>query len=239
MAEFALLNASRRKEDARRNFDRELEADLTNFEVRDGELPPAFDPDGDGRPARRFDAVVLTGSPASVNDDEPWIREVESWIDDALAAGMPALGICFGHQLLADVLGGSVESMGEYEIGYHMIRHDGGLLFEGVDEWFVAFTAHSDEVVDPPPGATELAANNFSTHAFRRGRAFGVQFHPEFDRRTAETVFEYKDVDEATAERVLGQVADGDHATTADAESIFGNFEAYVERVPARAAATA
>lgn len=219
---FSLLNASHEKEPASRNFRRELGVDLTIFDVRGGELPEM----------ERFDAAVITGSPASVCENAPWLDALEAWVTEAIDHGMPILGVCFGHQVLADVLGGNVEHMGEFEIGYHMIRHDpDARLFAGIDEWFTAFTAHSDEVITLPPGAKPIAENNFSIHAFRMDRVFAVQFHPEFDMETAEMVLEYKDVSETQIEHVLAETTHENYNTARDAKQLFENFCEYVHEV--------
>jgi GMP synthase (glutamine-hydrolysing) len=228
---FALLNASHDKEPAGRNFRRELDVEFTEFDVRSGEIPTD----------EAFDAALITGSPASVYADEPWIADVEEWLEGAIADGLPVLGVCFGQQVLADVLGGEVEHMGEYELGYHMIRHDpDSWLFEGVDEWFAAFTAHSDEVVELPPGAEVIAENNFSVHGFRKGHVFGVQFHPAFDMETAETVLEYKDVPEKQIEHVVDEITHDNYSSAREATQLFENFCEYVREVRAeRDSATA
>jgi GMP synthase-like glutamine amidotransferase len=67
--------------------------------VVDGEFPASVS---------SYDAYVLTGSPASVNDNEPWIARLEQFLQDAFAANLPMVGLCFGHQMLAKVLGGVV-----------------------------------------------------------------------------------------------------------------------------------
>ncbi|MFB6170626.1 MAG: type 1 glutamine amidotransferase [Haloarculaceae archaeon] len=223
--EFALLDASFADDDAYRNFSREFDADVVRYRVREEELPPV----PDGAADWRHDGVVVSGSAASVYWDREWIQSLESWVEAAAAAEVPVLGVCFGHQLLADALGGWVESMGEYELGYHMVHHDGECrLFEGVDEWFVTFTAHSDEVVELPPGATAHARNPFSIHAFEREPMFGVQFHPEMDRQTTETVMVHRGVDGDHVEEMLQDAFDDAHNRASDVRSVFGNFESFV-----------
>lgn len=219
MSHFALLNASHEKEPASRNFGREVDATLAEFDVRAGELPET----------NEFDAVIITGSPASVYDDEPWIDALEAWVATAIDDGIPTLGICFGQQVLADVLGGEVESTNRYEIGYHMIHHDpDSLLLAGIDEWFSAFTAHSDEVVELPPGAEPIAENNFSVHGFRKDHVFAIQFHPAFDEETAETVLEYKNVSETQIEHVLDEITHDNYSSAREATQLFENFCEYV-----------
>ncbi|WP_324758589.1 type 1 glutamine amidotransferase [Haloarcula sp. GH36] len=219
----ALLNAAHAAEDTRRNFRREIDAELVEFHCPSGELPDTF----------AFDGCVVTGSKASVYWDEPWIGRLKEWVGEAIEAGLPFLGVCYGHQLLANVLGGRVEPMDEYEIGYRTVEQDGqNRLLDGVDDDFVAFTTHSDQVTKAPPGATVFARNDYGIHGFRKGRAFAVQFHPEYDTETARTVTEAKD--ELSDERiatVLAGITDENYRAACEAKQLFDNFLGYVAEV--------
>lgn len=222
----ALLNASHAAENTRRNFRRELDADLGEFHVIDGHLPPTFD----------FDAFVVTGSRSSVYWDEEWIRPSKEWVREALDRDIPALGVCFGHQLLADVLGGTVEPMGEYELGYRTVRRVGDPpIFEGIDDEFVVFTTHSDAVTELPPGAELVAENDYGIHGFRRGDVFGVQSHPEYDIETAESVTRGKDLPEDRIQRVLEDITEENYRRACGTKRIFDNFTKYVQDDPTAA----
>ncbi len=218
----ALLNAAHDGADTRRNFRREIAADLTEFHVTEGELPDSFN----------FDGCIVTGSRASVYWDEPWIQDLKRWTGDAIETGMPFLGVCYGHQLLADVLGGSVEDMGEYEIGYREVEHDeSSPLFEGIDSEFTVFTTHSDRVATLPPGADQIARNDYGVHGFRKGNVFGVQFHPEYDKATARSVASGKDeLSDATLSSVLEGINDENYAAACEAKTLFDNFTAFVRK---------
>ena len=228
-----MLNAAHGGDHTRRNFRREVDADLVEFDVTERELPDGF----------AFDGCIVTGSRASVYWDEPWIGELKAWVGDAVEAGLPFLGVCYGHQLLADVLGGRVEGMSEYEIGYRTVEHDGSLLFEGVDGEFTVFTTHSDRVAELPPGADLIARNDYGIHGFRKGDVFTVQFHPEYDMETARTVTEGKD-DQLSDERlqaVLDGITEENFAAACGAKTLFDNFTEYVRarRDPETGAGTA
>ena len=219
----ALLNAAHDDADTRRNFRRELDADLVEFDCPAGELPDSV----------QFDGCVITGSEASVYWDEAWIGDLKTYVGDAVEAGLPMLGVCYGHQLLADVLGGSVEDMGEYEIGYREVRHDGdATLFEGIDEEFTVFTTHSDRVAQLPPGATRIAANDYGIHGFRRDNVFTVQFHPEYDTATAEDVTSGKDLPDERLEHVLDGITEENFQAACEAKTLFENFLGYVRDNP-------
>lgn len=133
-------------------------------------------------------AVIVTGSPAMVTDDAPWIRQGENYLRQALAGGIPVLGICFGHQLLAKALGGIVDyhpagrEIGTTEVS---LGPDGALdpLFAGLPAQFPVHVTHMQSVMTLPPGARVLAGNAFDPHHAVKFSdcAWGVQFHPEFD----------------------------------------------------------
>lgn len=217
----ALLNAAHDGADTARNFRRELDADLVEFHCPSRDFPDTV----------QFDACVVTGSRASVYWDEPWIGELKSYVGDAVETGMPILGVCYGHQLLADVLGGRVADMGEYEIGYRTVEHDGeNALLAGVDEEFTVFTTHSDHVVDAPPGADVFAANDYGVHGFRKDNAFAVQFHPEYDMETAESVTTGKDLSDERIEAVLAGITPDNYAAACEAKTLFDNFTNYVRK---------
>ena len=220
----ALLNAAHKAVDTRRNFHRELDAEIETFHTPSGEFPDHYG----------YDGFVVTGSAASVYWDREWIGQLKTWVGGAVEAGLPALGVCYGHQLLADVLGGRVEDMGEYEIGYRTVTHDGeNRLLDGVPESMTVFTTHSDRVAEAPPGSTVFAENEYGIHGFRMGRVLGVQFHPEYDMETAEQVTIGKD-DHLSDERIQ-QVLDGideeHYAAACEAKRLFDNFLAYVDEL--------
>lgn len=149
--------------------------DLAVVDVRD-ERPP------DPASAAAF---VITGSAANVPTREPWMLRTEAWLRDAVRAGAPTFGICFGHQILAQALGGEVQRNPRgREIGtVHIERLADDPLFEGIPERFEANATHVDSVVRLPPDAVVLARSSLDDRqAVRFGpRCYGVQFHPEID----------------------------------------------------------
>jgi GMP synthase (glutamine-hydrolysing) len=222
----ALLNASYDPEETRRNFRREVDADLVEYHAPSGEIPETFG----------FDACLVTGSRASVYWDESWIDDLASWVEAAVERGIPALGVCFGHQLLADTLGGDVQGMGEYELGYRTVRRRAETtLLADTDRELTAFTTHSDRVARLPPGATLLAANDYGIQGFRTGDVFGVQFHPEYDMETAKRVTrkyrgEQREVESERVERVLAEIDPETYRTACETKTLFENFTQYVRQ---------
>ncbi len=224
----ALLDASHGDTHTRRNFRRELDADLVEFDVTDGDRPAGFE----------FDAMAVTGSRASVYWDRDWIRPLVEYVAEADDRGLPILGVCYGHQVLASALGGRVQSMGEYEIGYREITQTADdELFDGIPETFTAYTTHSDAVTELPPGAELLAENDYGIHAFRRGHAWGVQFHPEYDRETARTLAKQKDLDEDRIQSVLDGITAENYDAACRAKRLFDNFTDYARRLRSEATA--
>jgi GMP synthase (glutamine-hydrolysing) len=222
----ALLNAAHDPDDTRRNFRRELDADLVEFHAPEGEVPETF----------RYDGFVVTGSRASVYWEREWIGQLKTWVGDAIEAGLPGLGVCYGHQLLADVMGGRVEAMDDYEIGYRTVEQDGeNRLLDGLEADFTVFTTHSDRVVEAPPGAEVFAENDYGIHGFRKGRVFAVQFHPEYDMATAESVTKGKDdqLSDERIQRVLEGIHSENYDAACEAKRLFDNFTEFVREVQA------
>jgi len=223
----AVLNAAIHDEDGytRRNFRRELDGETVEFDVDEGELPDSFD----------FDAIAVTGSAASVYWDDDWIDPTKEYVREAVDRGIPVLGVCFGHQLLGDVLGGTVEEMDHAAIGYREIRRVGDSpLLEGLGDTFVAFVTHGDAVTELPPGADPIAETDVANYGFQVGHAFAVQFHPEYDADTARWVIEGKDfLDEEEIEALLAEVTEENVAAAAETKRLFDNFAEYVREIRA------
>ena len=124
-----------------------------------------------------YDAIVPLGARWAAYDERvPWIADESAMVRRALDGGVGVLGVCFGGQLLAQALGGTVARSPEPEIGWAEVHSDHPALVPG-GPWF---QWHFDRLT-APPGATEIARNSSATQAFVQGRALGLQFHPEVD----------------------------------------------------------
>ncbi len=124
---------------------------------------------------RHFDMIVSLGSEFAAFDDSiPWLEREKRLLLDAVDADVPVLGICFGGQLLARVLGGQSYRGELSEVGWLPVRtKDPGLVPEG--PWF---QWHFDTFT-LPPGAELIADSTAGPQAFSIARSLGVQFHPE------------------------------------------------------------
>jgi GMP synthase-like glutamine amidotransferase len=124
-----------------------------------------------------FDGFVITGSRYSAYDPEPWIARLGDYLRALHGAGRPMLGICFGHQILAQALGGQVARRG-WRVGLEQVSA-GGL--DGLGQ-VQAHVWHQDQVVALPPGARVLAAYpGCPVGALGYGQhALSLQWHPEY-----------------------------------------------------------
>ncbi|HLZ04065.1 MAG TPA: type 1 glutamine amidotransferase [Bradyrhizobium sp.] len=129
-------------------------------------------------------AVLITGSAAGVYDKLDWIAPLEEFVRNAYASQIPTVGVCFGHQLMAQALGGTVrKSEKGWGIGRHIYNiAPGNGVIDGKQIAIAA--SHQDQVIEPPPGARTILSSAFTEHAgllYGNGAALSVQPHPEFD----------------------------------------------------------
>ena len=138
-------------------------------------------------PIAKTTGIVITGSAAMVSHREDWSEETAQWLKQAVEAGLPVLGVCYGHQLLAHALGGRV---GPNPNGRQIGTVTTKMLDTARDDPLLGYlplqfgsqATHSESVLELPSGAERLATSpldkNFSIRFSEN--AWGVQFHPEF-----------------------------------------------------------
>lgn len=140
-------------------------------------------------------AVVLSGSRASALETAPWIQALQEFTLRVLERQIPLLGICFGHQTLARVLGG-VQGVGlaaQPEHGWtELTKVQENPLTQGLPEKFYSFSSHYEEVKALPPKTVRLVeSKNCAIQGFQLEDrpVFGIQFHPEKDLSGAQSTF--------------------------------------------------
>jgi GMP synthase-like glutamine amidotransferase len=153
------------------------------FDVAAGDLPG--DPGEHG-------AYLITGSPAGVYEPLPWIAPLSAFIRGASESRM--VGICFGHQIMAEALDGRVEKSEKgWGAGLHrysVVRHEPWM--DGATEIAVP-ASHQDQVVVQPPGTRIVAQSSFTPFAaleWTDRPAISFQFHPEFEPQFAKALIE-------------------------------------------------
>jgi GMP synthase (glutamine-hydrolysing) len=181
-------------------------------------------------------AVLITGSDAMVSDRLPWSERTAAWLRRAADAGVPMLGVCYGHQLLAHAFGGEVAyNPRGLEIGTIAVvctpaaRRDA--LFAHLPREFFAQATHAQTVVRAPRGAVVLARSAQDRHQALRfaPRVWGVQFHPEFGVRPMRALIRADAAALARAGRDVGALS-RDVRACAEARSVLRRFAELVAR---------
>ncbi|MBB6522312.1 glutamine amidotransferase-related protein [Pseudoteredinibacter isoporae] len=166
-------------------FDGDLE--FKTYEVQRGDLPASVD---------EVDAYLITGSKTSVYEPLPWIADTEAFLRKAHAAKKKMLGVCFGHQLLAQALGGkTVKAEQGWGLGVHHYQlSDAAADYGQAGEDFSMLVSHQDQVVENIPGAEVLASSDFCPNAMVKvdDHILSFQAHPEFTKNYSESLLKLR-----------------------------------------------
>lgn len=165
---------------------------FASYKVLDGVFPAAVD---------ACDAWVITGSKHGVYDDLPWIAPLKAFIRDAYAARIPLIGVCFGHQIMAEALGGRAEKFSRgWSVGAqtYAVANDPAWLGHTPPGAMTLHAFHQDQVTALPPEARPIAASEFCANAAlaygpsEAPRAISVQGHPEFSAAFVEGLLDLR-----------------------------------------------
>ena len=159
---------------------------VTAYDVQAGE-PPAS--------PEAHSAYLVTGSPAGVYDDLPWIKPLKEFLRAAKGKAK-LVGICFGHQIMAEAFGGKVEKSARgWGVGLQTLEVCGAAPFLGGEQAVSISASHQDQIVVQPPASRVLAANAFSPYGvllYEDQAALSMQFHPEFTPDFAKALIEVR-----------------------------------------------
>lgn len=163
------------------NYLAPLSPDFTfqGWAVYEGDLPAAPD---------EADAWIISGSKFGVYEDHDWIEPLKALIRTIAAARVPMIGVCFGHQIMAEALGGcAVKFDGGWGIGRHTYKTTNMPSWAaGAPDEISIHAIHQDQVVQRPPDATTIASSDFCENAAliygdpEAPYAISIQPHPEF-----------------------------------------------------------
>ena len=154
---------------------------FSTFNVVDMEFPEAID---------TADGWLVTGSKHGAYEDHPFIPPLEDFIREAHATKTPMIGICFGHQIIAQALGGKVEKFaGGWAVGRH--EYDFGGEAMALNAW------HQDQVVEAPAGARNAGSSDFCANAalVYGDHIMTVQPHPEITNSVLKDYLDARDGD--------------------------------------------
>lgn len=158
------------------------------YDVRTGQLPEQVG---------GHDAYLITGSAAGVYDGDPWIESLKRFIQQS-SGQVPMVGICFGHQIMAEAYGGHVtQSPKGWGVGLHRyeIQRRADWMDSDSGPTLSIPVSHQDQIVDLPSGAKVLAASEFTPYAvleYPERRAISFQGHPEFSPEYATALIDLR-----------------------------------------------
>lgn len=134
-----------------------------------------------------FTHILISGSKTCILDSSPWVQSLMDYARRGIDAGIPTLGVCYGHQIIARAYGGDtvVRVSPTPEIGWVEIEQTAlNPLLEGLPPKFYSFQAHFEEVRNMPPGFIATASTSrcpIQAYYVEGKPVYGVQFHPERD----------------------------------------------------------
>lgn len=174
--------------------------------------------------------IVITGAPAMVSDRQDWSERTAEWLAKVVPTGIPILGVCYGHQLLAHALGGRAgPNPNGRQIGTVTAQlvdnKQNDLLIGYLPVKFPAQTSHSEVILELPTGAERLATSPLDKNFAIRftENVWGVQFHPEFSAPVMSGYIHYR-ADDLRGEGLLPADLQKMVTNTKEANSVLRKF---------------
>lgn len=179
------------------------------------------------------EAIIITGSSLGVYDQMAWLDPLRAFIQEAYARAVPMIGVCFGHQIMADALGGVVEKSSKgWGIGRHHydMKQDSQFFADAPDQ--MQFNViHQDQVITPPEISKVVGENEFTPNAileYENGAAISIQAHPEFANEYATAVYQLRSGE--LFEHQMGEKAVSSVQTQNDNELMAEYFRRFLNR---------
>jgi GMP synthase-like glutamine amidotransferase len=189
-------------------------AEITSFSVIDGDFPDSV---------VDRDAWLITGGANGAYDPDPFIARLHDFARAAAEAEAPMIGICLGHQIIANALGGKAEKSDRgWGVGVHVYR------VQETRDWmdvpvggaFSTYVSHQDQITAPPPGATVLASSDFCPYAMLEvsERILTLQSHPEMPSAYVRDLYDARRprIGDERVDEALAGLSDGPRAQDAD-----------------------
>ncbi|WP_284376491.1 type 1 glutamine amidotransferase [Amylibacter marinus] len=183
------------------------------YRVLEGQFPDSIE---------ACDGWLITGSKFGAYEDHAWIPPLEDFIRDVFTQKHPIVGVCFGHQIIAQALGGQVE---KFKGGWKVGRQS----YSTGDDQLTLNAYHQDQVITPPPSATRILGNEHCKNAviYYGDTALTVQPHPEFSSDFVKALIDARGIG-VIAPEILQSARDG-LLPDVDAQKVADMFEAVLK----------